>query len=254
MHNARVLVGLVALLACTSMATADLIDNFDSYADQAAFNAAWPSVYAGSSMNLLQGYDHTTGSTNSVNGVVSANYTMRNYRDMPPLAATNANPVTFSFWVQLGDPNNTGARNYCELRAYSGGGYGQGALVGLIAMGVYNAAVPTTNWSVRTLTDNGAGGMTGESWKATNIARAAGWHELKAVIGDTTINYYVDGVLAWTAPATPTTWTTVVLGSGLTSNGMDAAFDDLSVTPEPATLAMLALGSGVLFVRRRRLA
>lgn len=252
----RKVLSVAAVLLLAGAAQAAFVENFDSYADQAAMEAAWPSIFpaaAAPSMLLMQGFDHTTGTSNSIHGVATANSTMRNYRNVGSYTGTDANPLKFEYWINVVDVANTGLRNYLELRSYAGGSYGSGALTGLIAMGCYNNVNATTgiNWSVRTLTDNGTGGNTGESWKVTTVARATDWHKLTALIGNSTIKYYVDDALAWTAAATPTTWHAVVLGSGLTSNAGDVAFDDitLEVVPEPATLGLLALG--LLAIRRR---
>lgn len=264
------LLGLVAVCAFTSGASAwSFSDNFDSYADQTAFQAAWPSwATDGSSMNLLQGFSNSP--ENSINGVAAANNTVWNVRSLEDMlyTGTDANPVEFK--VMMYDTNvqpYVGNRNFVHLRAYKDvwgnpvkmppkyntAGY---SVAGLIALGLYNGTGAVTNQYATRI---------GFTWYTTQINRTEGWHELKAVIKANTVNIYVDGVLAQlrTGTAAPFTYVTdapwggftfsgVVVGSGLTSAGFDAPFDDISVTPEPMTLLMLAAGG--LFLRRRRTA
>lgn len=261
--------GLVLAVACGTASAAPLFDNFDSYADQAAFQAAWPSWIAdGTSMNLVQGFGYSDSQCFS--GVASANYKYRNARsldsDLLGAVGTDASPIVWSFMLYDSDitqstSGTAPARNFNEIRSYTnnttltntgmpatsaGTGF---ALNGLIAMGIYQSASPGTQYAYRCYW----GGVS--NWFATGVARTEGWHEMKAVIGSTTVKIYVDGVLAPNGTQNLTTTPTkafsgVVLGSGLTSNSYDVAFDDMSVTPEPATLLMLAAGG--LFLRRRR--
>lgn len=257
MRKVSFVLGLVALFACVSGASAAVVlsDNFDSY-DQASFEAAYPRVYPATTMSLFEGFDSDlnggSGMGNSVDGH-GASYTTRNYRNFARTTGTDAAPLEFSFDMYL-DPAAQG-RNFCEIRSNAGSGYNDGALLGLVALGVYYSVTPTTNYAVRSLYDNGAGSNSGPSWMATDIAIMEGWHTLKAVIGDTQIKFYVDDTLATVANGTfaATGFNSIVIGAGLSST-VDGFFDNVLIqtTPEPATLLMLAAGG--LFLRRRRTA
>jgi hypothetical protein len=274
MKRVSLLLGLVALLACASGASAALVDNFDSYADQAAFQAAWPSwATNGTSMNLIQGFGQSD--SQCVAGVASANNQVWNVRNLDSFTAYKPDTNTVVFELSLYDTDTTlpaspnPGRNFIHMRAY-GDANGQGmpvayndpapskGLQGLVAMGLYESASAQV--------DGGAGGRGYyafrlyygglNSWWATEAQRSVGWHTMKMVMDATSAKVYVDGVLdstvAWTDTAKLYAFDGVVIGSGLTSAGYDVAFDDVSVTPEPATMLLLAAGG--LFLRRRRMA
>jgi hypothetical protein len=257
-RKVRIFVGFAAVLAGANGASASLIEDFDGYADQAAFQAAWPSWFAdGTSMTLKQNLGLT--GIQSVGGVATANSRYRNYRNLDSFSAyagTDAKPVEFELSVYDADPTKTGARNFCELRAYdaSGGNEGMPSVSGgagyglqaIIALGLYNTpAAGTYDFRVY------GGGA--NAWYSTGVARKAGWHKMTALIGSTAVNVYVDDVLTNTVTLkTPIpAFDGVVLGSGLTSAGYDAAFDNLSVASVPEPVTVLLLAAGGLFTRRR---
>ena len=103
----------------------------------------------------------------------------------------------------------------------------------------------------------------GPNWFILNTegvpTRSTGWHELKAVFSDTTVDFYVDGVMGmadvpYASAAGTFTFDRVTVGSGLSSPNGVAYYDDVKVTiiPEPATLALLGLGCAALLGRHRR--
>jgi len=80
---------------------------------------------------------------------------------------------------------------------------------------------------------------------------------MKAVIGSTQVEYFVDGVSALVrdyVPADPVGWYQARIGSGLstsTANNFDNYY--LAVVPEPGSFAMVALGLvGLALTRRQR--
>jgi len=256
------LFGIAGILTSASVASATLIENFDTYADQNAFQRTWPSWIAdGTSMTLSRSLGYS--GSQSVSGVALANYKYRNYRNLDDFAAyagTDDNPVRFQVSLYDANPLQTGAanaRNFVELRAYGAGPAGDGmpalssttgySLQSVIALGLYN----TPNGNTYNFRVYGGGS---NAWYSTQVKRTAGWHTMTAMIGSTSLQIYVDDVLTNTiALSTPIpAFDGVVLGSGLTSGGYDVAFDDLMVakTPEPSTLLVLA--AGTWFLRRRR--
>lgn len=245
----RTFVALCVVLVFAASASADLFDDFDSYADQAAFEAAYPPVYAGTSMTLDQAFGYSD--SQSVHGIAPSSYSTKNYRNLgAEYAGTDEQPLIFEFMMYFdesasGSPWN--ARNYCELRGYTGEGYGDGDLEALIAIGLYNATADSSKYQARVL----FGGL---NWFDTTIDRMPEtWTKMTVKIMTDTVEVYVDDVLGGTSSRTAgVTYDSIVIGSGLTSADVDAWFDDMSVynIPEPATLSLLLLG-GLALMRRR---
>lgn len=258
-NKTTILFAIAGVCVCVTGVSASLIENFDSYASQSAFQAAWPSWIAdGTSMQLSQTLGQS--GSQSVAGVASANYKYRNYRNLDSFsqyAGTDANPVKFELSVYDADPTKTGARNFCELRAYSASGGNEGmpsvsggagyGLQSIIALGLYN----TPNAGTYDFRVYGGGA---NAWLSTGVARTAGWHTMTALIGGTNVQIFVDNNLTNTVPLTTPipAFDGVVLGSGLTSAGYDAAFDNLTVASVPEPMSLLLLAAGALFIRRSR--
>lgn len=252
-------IAIIVLFCSTGLASAALVDDFN-YADQASFLAAWPQWGTSS---ITFGTTSGRNGSGGVHGVATINNQVRNARNLDSFAdyyGTDASPVKFEFWIYDSNPllpmAPNGARNFNEIRAYVGNGMrtqaeGNGNLQGLIAMGMYNSPVSDDNYHARIY----FGGVNG--WYNLNTPRSVGWHRMTALIGDTSVKFLVDNQLDTTVPLLNPTrlfpFDGVVLGSGLTSGGYDASFDDLVVAklPEPLTLASFALG--ILLLRSRRL-
>lgn len=205
-------------------------DDFESYADQAALEAVWTD--SGATESYLN-----TGFGNGGKSVAmpspSANSLGVYYVNLGQTVngADNA-PLVFQYDLYLdasGSPSWSGARQYCELRGYSGGSYGNGSLLNLLAIGLYNSSGDTFNtqrYQGRVL--NGAGWQTLDEGGAP--ARATGWHKMRIEITTSQIKFYVDGILSETE-ARPNTdgFDSIVLGSNLTANGHGVHVDNVEV-------------------------
>lgn len=262
--------GFVVCFAGVGVASADLLtEDFESYASapdpQAAFLAAWPSWYAGgTSMDWVDAPTYNS-SLGALAGAGSSS-TKRNIKNFTQyIKPTDANPVKFEFQLLDTDTTISGARLFLEMRSYKDGlgNYttlpalsSATGLNGIVAMGLYNTVTYPTgapanaqNYKIRF----GAGSF----WYDTGVARQAGWHKLTAIVRDKTLELLVDDVSAWTKQWDPNNAATLtpafsglILGSGLSAAGDNAVFDDILITPEPASLALLGLGG--LLLRRRR--
>ncbi|HOB75110.1 MAG TPA: immunoglobulin domain-containing protein [Phycisphaerae bacterium] len=223
--------GTVTSAGATLTVVAILADDFQAYANQAAFEAVWADT--GNSPYYL-----STSLGNPGASVVmpspSANYLGRYYRSLgAKYTGTAASPLVVScdFWLDpAGAPNWTGARHTIDLRGYSGTVFGQGTIENLVAIGVHNNSADTfstTRYQGRVV--NGAEWQTLDEGSAP--ARSGGWHQLKIVITDSQIQFYVDGVLSETETRPNNygfDW--VVLGSDLTAAGFQAAVDNVVVS------------------------
>jgi hypothetical protein len=254
----RFLVLGVLLAAAWAASAATIIqDDFESYADQAAFEAAWPPVSAGNAGTWSNAQAYSP--THSV-FFPKTPATKNDFRNFAETVATDANPLEYSF--RFYDSVVQNARNYVQLSDDVPTTNGQ-----LVAIGNYNATPGATGaqmnryYSARVLGVVGGGTapgwflMTDDPNSTTNGYRTVGWHEFKMVIKSDVIDFLVDGIVR-KANVPYRSGTGVVsfdrtrLNSGLTSTN-DAYIDDvlLQTTPEPAAFGLFVLGLGLL--RRR---
>lgn len=178
-----------------------------------------------------------------------------------------AQTFKLSFWMKL-NAANAGNRHYAEIRSYAGEAYNTGALDQLIAVGAYNGATNiidgagavtagsnTGKWQARLA----FGGYANAGWFQLNQAanRTTNWTKFEIEVAQSGVQVYVDGVAGLSSALTRggATWTadSIIMGSGLTSAGQTANFDNFSVdaVPEPASMLVLA-GVGAMIARRRR--
>jgi hypothetical protein len=256
---------LIFLSAWTTTAHGVIVfsDNFESYADQAAFAGTW--TMNGAPPHVL---DTTFGrsSSQSVRLVPQASgsgTSNRWYRNLgTPVLPTDANPVLFSFDFFL-DPAGAGTNwsadwQLADVRAFSGGAFGSGSLNGIVALSVARSS------SLNADTYNGtyfqgrmfAPGHTAQTYHTldalpTAVQRSSGWHNMAAQIGATQTLFIIDGLPAEQVPFGLTTAiSSVILGSDISSvHPFWVDNVQLEQVPEPAALGVLA-PLAVLFMSR----
>lgn len=250
------LVALATASISFSRVNAALIvsDNFDGYANQAAFDAVWAPITAGGTLtNAL-----SVSAPNSVGYAITAQRNGLTTAETGVVSGSNI--VTFSFDFYDSNASTAPYRQYANLQdGASPTSTGQ-----LISMGLNNnltsAADGGNYYMARVL---GLDGGTGASayFKLNNPGsplRSTGWHNLRVDISNLVFNFYVDGFLAQTLTNTGAarSYEIVRLGSGLSSVAT-ANFDNVHLEtfqiPEPATIALAGMGMiGLCSVARRK--
>jgi len=196
------------LTAAASVACAQgvPIDDFESYADQSAFEGVWLLRAAG---NVL-----VTGSTghsgaNYVEMTVSA---AENWRSIS-VTPTDADPWTLDFWIR---PRVAGQnRHYMRLDDNTAGN--------IAALGQYNTPA-STGWFARLLG--------GPSWVAIGGTRVVDtWTHLQAVMKTTTMDCFENGafLMTLTKSADFGTLTEFEFGDTLTSTPGSDDVDDVGL-------------------------
>lgn len=286
MKPQKLIAGLLglALAPVASQAQVFLNDNFDSYANQAAFQVAWPAIAgtAPTSGTLTSDQFVSPGNSIGIAGTATTGQ-QRNratFADTTPL--TTLNQLTYSFdffdtsaaaapyrqYASLQDttaPTLTGqlvslGMNNNQSGTQSGGNYYMARILGFSPPtidpdGGPNEAGTLGSGAYFKLNDFGVG------------LRSDGWHNLKVVIDSNDglsldFAFYVDGLLAEQVlnlgtAASFRQYDNVALGSGV-SNGSNGAYYDnflvqVTAIPEPSAAALLGIGlSSLIALRRKR--
>lgn len=262
MKSCKLIAATVSLVGCAFIGSAQISDNFDSYANKTAFDAVWtPSVGLGLDLNT-----NFLSSPNSVmNGATTTTPAAQSRQLLGTPAPGHEMSLQFDFYDYSAD-NST--RDYGMMYSRAGTDW-TGGLNQLLAIGKYNNGTAANYYgriafeSLTYTLGDGAVATSG-GWFLLNAANSVGWHNAQIVgmsdpinTGMTKFEFYIDSNLAGSvANVTWQDYNWVVLGSGLTSSGGFVAFDNLVVTvPEPSTLALgLVGGLGLLWVLRRRTA
>jgi hypothetical protein len=248
--------GVVLTTLAFDSAKADLFDNFDGYADKAAFDAAW-TVSVGTGLTLTNQF------LSSPNAVVNPGTLAQQSRHAMAPISSSILDFSFSFY----DFQTGNSRDYGMVYSRAGGGAWTDSLNNLLGIGKNNNITTSSYYGrVSTATGavygDGAASVTATWFALTGAAnRSVGWHTARITGADDPNNagkviyyFYIDDVLGGSVgnlSGFDYNWT--VLGSGLSTAPIGIAFDDLAVTtvPEPSTVSLVMLGMGALLLVRK---
>lgn len=236
----RFLIAGIAAAGASSALAGGMFDDFEGYADTAAMLAEWSDAGVPATGTALN-----TDSSQylfSPGGAVAA-------REFPALNVASG-PIIWE-----GDIIDDGAGNKRVTMGLRDNG-GGAPLLALLEMGRYNAFTTGAGYGVRTVFLPGS-----TNWvQFEGVVVTAGRHHMRATINENDILFefdlfddgIVDDSLIVPAVSTGINYNIFRLGgpSGLSSAGGGLGFDDVSITPEPTSLALLGLG-GLLALRRR---
>lgn len=244
MHARLATIVLVGLLRPATVA-ADIVllfDNFDGYADQAAFNNAWPAWATQPSGSL------TTEQAASVPHSVKfaaidtpqSGNAQRNQRFFPETGLPSpTNLIHFEFDFYDTDAAAQPYRQNSAIIDSSGPTSGGG----LIQLGLNNNQTSTQSggnyYMARIvgydpIVDGEQVGGPSAFFKLNGPGaplRSTGWHTLAVTIGQADFKFYVDGVLARTVMNrwTLRSYDEIRIGSGLSNGGHAAYVDNVKV-------------------------
>lgn len=241
----RRLLAFGVVLAFASTASASFFDDFDSYADQAAFETVWIPTPPGQVLDQAKGWSDLQSVTNKPDPVGTNTRALG--QEYP---GTDAFPIEFSVMTDV-DVLHWWTRSWVTLNAYDD----EGGLQAIVALG-FTSGQGQTKYHGRMY-----GG--GDGWFDIDdlsgdpqLDRTTEWTKLIALIKTDTVEYYVDAQplgdpkLGYISPRTPgITFDTVTIGTSYSSQEQ-VWFDDVFVIPEPSALALLVLG-GLALIRRR---
>jgi hypothetical protein len=264
---------VVSVISSQASATVLLNDTFDTYANQAAFQAVWTPIGTVSPTSAALSSAQFLSSPNSVNVPgTTANSQSRNRGTFAESGTIGiGDKLVFSFDFYDSAPTGAPARNYANLQdSTAPSGTNQ-----LIAMGFNNNQTGANSggqfymarilgYTVPTTADPDGGpaesvGGSGAFFKLNDFgmgARSLGWHNLKVVLttddaASTDYSFYVDNQLAEKVSNVGTaasirSYDNITLGSGLSNNSTAAYFDNVHLEFIPAAVpeasSFLAVG------------
>lgn len=273
------MLGLIAVPTQAATIVSFVNDNFDGYADQAAYQVAWTTVTTATQLSTAQ-------AVSAPNSVLVNGTSSNSMRSRATFSETGTpgiyNTLTWSFdYYDSAASAATSAlpqRNYANLQDTTApSGTNQ-----LISMGLNNNQTNTNSggayymarilgFSPPTIDPDGGpneGGTLGSGayFKLNDFGsphRTQGWHNLTVVIStddglSTDYAFYVDNLLAERVSNVGTaaslrSYDNITMGSGLSNGSTSVNFDNMvlsAIVPEPTTLAMSVLG-GLALLRRR---
>lgn len=276
---AAALAGLAFSFGASAATINVCVDNFDGYANQAAFEGVWTPIGTVAPTSAELSSARYVSASNSVRlpgtGTNSQYRNRRTFTDTTaPTGGTQQLLWSFDFYDSASGSNPY--RNYCNLQDTTAPtGTNQ-----LIAMGLNNNQLSSGSggnyymarilgYTPTAVDPDGGSNETGTLssgmyFKLNDFGvglRSTGWHNLKVLITASgsaqSYAFYVDGQLAEKVSGIGTVlrgYDNIAIGSGVSNSSIESNVDNMTFqvvdVPEPASLALLGL-SGLLLRRRR---
>ncbi len=223
-------------------------DDFDDYADQAAFNAAWPvvgdttepdritlSTMAAASCPKSALEPGSSGGSVPYRAQVAR--TITGAQQAGGYQATDEEPLVMTVWVlhSAGSQN----RNWIALMGWGGHEYGSGSLRTWLRIGMYNSPPANTGIYQGGVNIGWTGDFPinldqGPNGAGTDPAtrRPGEWVKFRIRVKTTTVEFLVDDVLykIWTRPNSTDTFDSIRIGSGVTNTNNPMWYDNLSIS------------------------
>lgn len=282
MKRAIFALAIVAMMFEQASAILIVSDNFDSYADQAAFAAAWPAIGTVSPTSGVLSTAQASSSPQSIyNPGTLTNSQSRNRRTFSETSTFSASgnlgigdQLIFSFDMYDSAPVASPARNYVNLQDTTA----PGSTNQLVSMGLNNNQTGSNSggqyYMARILgfappsvdPDGGpnelAGLTSGAYFKLNDFGvglRSLGWHSLKVILStddglSTDYAFYVDSVLAERVSNVGTSasirsYDNIALGSGVSNASTGVYWDNVrleyvtAAVPEANAFVAIAMVS-----------
>lgn len=259
-----------AVMALT--ARADFFDNFDSYANQAAFNSVW-AVDTGVAGTLALRTDISYSAPNAISQSTTA--ATRLWTSLGSSIQGSLLDFSYEFYY-----TGNGTRDFAQVYSRAGTAWTSG-LNGALSFGTFNTTTAGRYSARFTSATPANGAIFGDGatiistsdttgWFALAGTRTTGWHlmEVRGAVdtahtGRAIYSFYVDGVLGGSVANAPDSAFGFGVLGGANSTGTGTAVDvarydnfSVSAIPEPSTIALSLLGgfglaAGVISRRRK---
>lgn len=264
-------------------------DNFDFYANQAAFEAVWVPIGTVAPLSGALSTAQASSPTNAIQnpGTATSNQSRNQlvFAETSTLSSSGnlgiGDTITWSFDYYDSAPTASPQRNYANLQDSTA----PSATNQLVAMGLNNNQTGANSggqyymarilgYTVPTTADPDGGpaesvGGSGAYFKLNDFGvglRSLGWHNLKAVIStndglSTDYEFYVDNQLAERVSdigsnTTIRSYDNIRIGSGLSNSNTEVFFDNMKLeyvaVPEPSCALLIGLATCLIMSARTR--